>query len=176
MSLEGTLNYLELAHLFQVIGHSKKSGVLQISWEERHAKMLFELGRLTNAESNRFSQGLGTLLVRAGLLTQENLDRALALQANEGGTRRLGGILCDEFGLKPEDLEGQLRRQFEQLALDVFSWPGGRFVFDAHDPKGARDRFHVDPIDFILSVGIEAGFLADQGLRQAGVSTGTPSG
>jgi hypothetical protein len=171
MPLEGTLHYLDIAHLFRVVGGAQKSGVLEITWDDRRARMKFERGRLTNAESNRFRQGIGTILVQAGYLTEHDLERALEVQRSEGsGARRLGGILCDEFGVRPEDIERQLRHQFELIAFDVFSWPGGRFTFEFREPEAVHDRFHVDPVEFILAVGIEAGLLAEEGIgRQEAV-------
>jgi CheY-like chemotaxis protein len=166
MALEGTLNYLDIAHLLQVVGTSEKSGVLEISWQEREAKLLFQRGRLVRAESNRFRDGIGTLLVRAGVLTPAKLEDALAVQRSEGGDRRLGAILCDDYGVEPKDIERILQGQFERAAFDVFSWPGGSFVFHFHEPEAAVDRFSLNAVEFILEVGIQAGMLAEEGVER----------
>lgn len=177
MALEGTLNYLDITHLFQVVGGAQKSGVLEITWEDRRAKILFERGRLIKAESNRFRKGIGSLLVDAGYLSQDALERALATQRSEGSAaRRLGAILCDDFGVQSQDIERQLRRQFELIVFDIFSWPGGRFVFEFNEPASARDRFHVDPVEFILGVGIEAGLLAEEGIEREKAGKERPAG
>jgi CheY-like chemotaxis protein len=163
MPLEGTLNYLDVAHLVQVVGASQKSGVLEISWEDRSARLLFERGDLTCAESNVCHDGIGTLLVNAELLAAADLDLALVKQRGEGSAaRRLGAILCDDFGVEPEDIERLLRQQFERVALDVFSWPGGKFVFRFREARSEGDRFHLDAIEFILAVGIRAGLLVEK--------------
>jgi len=167
MALEGTLNYLDIAHLLQVVGASLKSGVLEISWEDREARLFFERGNLVRADANRFHEGIGTILVNARLLTEEELEEALARQRSEGGSRRLGAILCEDFKLRPNDIERLLRRQFEQIVFDVFSWPGGRFVFHFQEPSAAADRFRIDAMEFILNVGIQAGLLAAEGVERA---------
>jgi CheY-like chemotaxis protein len=166
MALEGTLNYLDIAHLFQVVGAAQKSGVMEVWWQDRKARLLFERGDLTCAQSSARHEGIGTLLVRAGHLSPADLDGALARQAAEGpGARRLGAILCDDFGVRPEDMERLLLGQFQKIALDVFSWPGGRFVFEFQEPREAWDRFRLNASDFIVGVGIRAGFLAEKGLE-----------
>ena len=166
MALEGTLSYLDIAYLLQVIGTSKKSGVLEITCEERQARLFFQRGQLLRAESNRLHGSIGTLLVDAGLLTAEERDQALASQRAEGGVRRLGALLCDDYGVRPEDIERILRYQYEKIVYDVFSWPGGTFVFQFQEPDAAMDRFHLNPVQFILHVGIQAGFLAREGVER----------
>ncbi len=166
MALEGTLNYLDIAHLLQVVGQSRKSGELNIAWEDRQSRLFFERGALIRAESNRIHDGIGTLLVHAGLLSHEDLDLALAKQRSDSERRRLGAILCDDFGIQHRDIERLLRRQFEQIVFDVFSWPGGRFVFQFEGASEPPERFRLDAIEFILEVGIQAGFLAEEGAER----------
>ena len=166
MALEGTLNYLEIADLLRVIGRSQKSGVMEIVCGDRQARLYFERGALVCAQSNRFHDGVGTLLLRAGLLSEAALENALNIQKTDGGGRRLGAILVDEFGLRPEDIEEVLRHQFERIAFDVFSWPGGTFVFRFTKPSDVTERFRLDPADFILGVGIQGGLLAQEGVSR----------
>lgn len=166
MALEGTLNYMDISHLLQVVGTSQKSGVLEIRWQEREARLYFQQGRLLRAESNRIREGIGTLLVRAGLLAPEDLDRALELQRSQGGVPRLGVLLCDAFGVRPQDIARLLLEQSRQIVYDVFSWPGGRFRFQFRVPEEALDRFHHDAVEFIRKVGVEAGLLAREGAAQ----------
>ncbi|GAB4260224.1 MAG: hypothetical protein Kow0092_08980 [Deferrisomatales bacterium] len=173
MALEGTLSYLDIAHLLKVVESSEKSGVLDIRWQERSARLFFQRGRLIRAESNRCDQGIGTLLVQARRLRREDLTKALAVQAQEGGQRRLGAILCDDFGVDAEEMERFLAMQFERIVYDVFSWPGGTFTFEFHEPEAVLDRFALDPVDFILRVGIRAGLLAEEGVER---ERGDPEG
>lgn len=164
MALEGTLNYLDISHLLQVVGAARKSGVLEIWWEDREARLLFRDGRLIRAESNRVHLAIGTLLVQSHLLTEDQLTAALAQQRGEEGHRRLGVVLCEEFGIASTAIEGLLRHQFERVVYELFSWPGGNFAFHFGDPGEGLDQFHLNPAEFILEVGVQAGLLAQEGV------------
>jgi twitching motility protein PilT len=59
---------------------------------------------------------LGRLALHYKLVTQEQLVRAARMQAQEGGTRRLGEILVAEGYLSPRDLERLLVAQREVAA------------------------------------------------------------
>jgi len=166
MALEGTLSYMDISHLLRVVGSTKKSGILEISWQQRQARLHFQQGRLLRAESNRIRDGIGTLLMRAGILETAQLEQALATQEQEENTRRLGAILSDDFGVQPEEIHRLLLKQSLQIVYDVFSWPGGRFRFEFRDPGRPLDRFHHDAIQFIEEVGVQAGYLAREGAAQ----------
>ncbi len=163
MSLEGTLSYLDIAHLLKVVGAARKSGELVITWQDRRARLLFQSGRMIRAESNQKHPGIGTLLVRAGRLGEADLARALEIQRADVQHRRLGAILCDEFGVDPREMERLLAQQFQQIVYDVFSWPSGSFRFEFTEPAEIQDRFHLNPSEFILAVGVKAGLLAREG-------------
>lgn len=174
MPLEGTLSYRDLAHLLQVVGASKKSGVLEIRYEDRLARLVFRDGRLIRAESNQRHPGLGELLVQAGALTTRDLQRALGRQSAEGEERRIGTLLCEEFGVAPETIQEVLSRQFRDIVFDVLRWPGGTFRFEFGEPDEVMDRFSLNPSAFILDVGIQAGFLAEEGLAREDATLDAP--
>ncbi len=174
MPLEGTLSYLDIAHLLQVVGASRKSGILEITCDERCARLVFQEGRLVRAETNQEHEELGALLVRAGVLDEPALERALELQAADPEGRRLGVILCDELGLPPEAIQRVLAHQFRQIVFDVFRWPRGVFRFEFGAPDEVLDRFNLNPSEFILEVGLRAGFLAQEGMARQEVDLDSP--
>ncbi len=163
MAVEGSLSYMDIAHLLNMVGTSRKSGVLTIRYESREARLFFQQGHLTRAASNQICDGIGSLLVEAGHLNADDLERALEVQRQEGGIRRLGVILFEDFSIRHEDIQSLLLEQARRIVFDVFSWPGGSFSFRADDPAADLDRFHHDPVDLIHEVGIQAGLLAAEG-------------
>jgi hypothetical protein len=160
MPLEGKLGYRDIADLLRVVDVRQKSGVLRIRWEARNAKLFFSRGELFRAESSQYSARIGDVLVGQGVLERDDIDRALSLQTKEGGRRRLGAILHDEFGLSDAEVQHALTAQFKAIAFDVLSWPEGRFEFDFTTPSMIPERYCQSASDFILRVGIEAGLLA----------------
>jgi tetratricopeptide (TPR) repeat protein len=69
------------------------------------------------------------LLMRAGKLTQRELDGALALQRLDP-TRRLAEILLEMGSVDEEELERQLRFQMEETIYEVMPWNDGHFRFE----------------------------------------------
>lgn len=63
------------------------------------------------------SRKLGDLLVRAGLITQEQLDEAIALQSSEGG--RLGLVLIKKGFVKEEQITQFLSKQYGVPAINL---------------------------------------------------------
>lgn len=160
MGLQGKLGYREIADLFNTIEVARKSGVMRIFCASKAATLFFEWGELIRAESNRFSDRIGALLVEHGAVCEAEVAKALELQAAESGGRKLGNILCAEFGVSEEDIQLALAIQFKAIVSDLVAWPGGAFVFDFSLPEGEVDRFALNASEFLLEVGIEAGLLA----------------
>jgi len=136
MALEGTLNYLEIADLLKVIGLSRKSGVLEISWEDRHARLFLDRGALVCAQSDRFHEGIGTLLVRAALLSEDALEKALMLQKAQGGVRRLGRFCATNSGFNR-----RTSRRFSSSSSSTSpstSSPGPAGASSSRSPSRAR--------------------------------------
>lgn len=58
---------------------------------------------------------LGEVLVRNGVITGEQLDQALAIQAERGG--KIGPILEDLFGVRAEDIaDARVDQAWPELA------------------------------------------------------------
>lgn len=165
MPLQGKLGFRELADLLRVVDVRQKSGVLRIRWEARNAKLFFNRGELLRAESSQFSDRIGDVLVSRGVLARPDVDRALARQAEEGGRRRLGAILHDDYGVADATIQGALTAQFTAIVFDLLSWPEGIFEFDFTPPSQMPERFALGATDFILRVGIEAGLLTGEDLK-----------
>ena len=91
---------------------------------------------------------LGELLVKAELLTPEQLDEALETQGRTGS--RLGEILVSGRILRRSDLADMLRVQVYETVFRMFAWKEGAFEFTAGEVD--YDRGLMQPIrtDHIL--------------------------
>ena len=155
MGLEGTLKVFSLTDIFQMLGLQRKTGVLVVEGEDDTVTISFLGGQVVAAESaaRRLENRLGNLLIRAGYVTQEQLDRIMATQ-NET-QQRMGFLLVRERLVDPQELRQALRLQIARIVYTAFRWPDGRFRFsqegmvdydadhmapglDRHDPDGSR--------------------------------------
>ena len=83
MALEGTFKDFGLADIFQLVGLQKKTGVLTVRGEGgRLVTVSFEKGAVVFADEFQRTEAerLGNVLLRTRLLTQEQLDAAMAVQ------------------------------------------------------------------------------------------------
>jgi hypothetical protein len=80
--LRGTLRVFSLTDIFQMLGLQRKTGVLAVEGEDDTVTISFLGGQVVAAESEtrRLENRLGNLLLRAGYVTQEQLDHVLVMQ------------------------------------------------------------------------------------------------
>ena len=95
MALTGTLKDFGIAEILQLIGQQSKSGVLHLKNRSDEIHILVSTGCVVSAEyaGRKAREKLGSLLVRAGLLTQAQLQQGL--DAQKRSLRRLGDILVE---------------------------------------------------------------------------------
>ena len=79
MALEGTLRDFSLADIFQLIGLQRKTGVLTLRGKDDTVTVTFLDGKVVGADSlnRRLENRLGTVLIKTGTLSQDQLNRAL---------------------------------------------------------------------------------------------------
>lgn len=131
MPIEGPLNELSLQDVLQLLELANKTGVLTIRSERLNDEAIihFTRGAIVFAVRRRSTRRLGQLLIRAGKLTQREVDRALELQRLDP-TRRLAEILLEMGSVSEEELEHQLRFQMEETIYEVMPWDEGHFRFE----------------------------------------------
>ncbi|HLN79988.1 MAG TPA: DUF4388 domain-containing protein [Thermoanaerobaculia bacterium] len=140
MSLDGNLRVFSLTEVLQMLGMQHKSGVLTVEGPKDTISVGFVTGRIVSVESssNRIENRLGTLLVKAGRLSEDELSGALELQKKKQG--RLGRLLLTEEIVRAEDLREAIRIQVQRILFAAFGWTDGRFRFAPqavieHDPE-----------------------------------------
>src|ERR1043165_8413863 len=93
MALEGTLRDFSLVGIFQLIGVQRKTGVLTLRGKDDSVTVTILDGKVVGPDSpsHRLETRLGHVLIKSGMLTQEQLARALEIQKET--LQRLGFIL-----------------------------------------------------------------------------------
>src|SRR5688572_19957298 len=132
MAIKGSLKEASLADVCQLLALGLKSGCLSIADKSRFGQIYFEKGRITYARVVNRRDRIGDLLVRDGLLTQEQLEQALELQSNSRD-KRLGEILISRGYTQQEDLNLYIRLQIEEAIYHLFTWSRGTFFFEADE-------------------------------------------
>lgn len=131
MSLRGTLGDFGIADIFQLIGHQAKTGVLLLKDRELEVRIFFVEGNVVKAEQSSREKAflLGNIMVRAGVLSQAQLDDALATQQRT--LRRLGDILIDMGAVDRPTLKEFARLQTTETIYRLFQWRAGTYEFTA---------------------------------------------
>lgn len=139
MAIEGPLKELGIHDVFQLLDLSRKTGVLRVTSQLRrnHGVIQFEEGAVVSASVRSNPHRLGLLLVRAGKITEAELELASEMQ-ERGDTRRLGAILVEIGAITQRELEHQVRLQVEEVIFEVMGWREGYFSF-TEGPLEDRD-------------------------------------
>lgn len=144
MALTGTLRDFGIAEILQLIGQQAKSGVLHLKNKSEEIHILWADGNVVRAEhaGRKAKERLGGLLVRAGLLTAEQLGQALETQQRT--LRRLGDVLV-ELGMVAKDhLREITALQTTETVYKLFHWKSGTYEFE---PGAVEwDRETVTPL------------------------------
>src|SRR5215212_9676506 len=129
MALEGTLKDFSLADIFQLIGLQRKTGVLTLRGTEDTVTVTFLDGKVVGADSlnRRLENRLGTVLIRTGTLTQDQLNRALEIQKET--LQRLGFILVHYGIISADALKQAIQLQILQIVFRLFRWKDGDYHF-----------------------------------------------
>jgi hypothetical protein len=145
MALEGTLRDFSLADIFQLIGLQRKTGVLTLSGSDDTVTVTFLDGKVVGADSgsHRLETRLGTVLMKSGMLTQDQLARALEIQKET--LQRLGFILTHYQIISADALKKALQLQILQIVYRLFRWKDGEYHF-SQETTIEYDRDNVVPI------------------------------
>ncbi len=138
MAIEGPLRELSIHDVFQLLDLSRKTGALRVTSELRdnEGTVAFDRGRVMSASIRSSPAPLGTMLLRAGRISEADLARAREMQTS-GDTRRLGEILLAIGAISARELERQVRLQIETVVFELMSWREGFFSFEERDVSTA---------------------------------------
>ncbi len=144
MAIEGPLEELGIQDVLQLLELARKSGVLTVRSDrlDDEAVVHFEKGTVIFAARRRSTRRLGQVLIRAGKLTEGELERGLQLQ-RQTPERRLAEILLEMGSVSEQDLERILQFQMEETIYEVMAWDQGYFRFEERHVGENRIRARI---------------------------------
>ena len=144
MALTGTLKDFGIAEILQLIGQQSKSGVLHLKARADEIHVVMWKGSVVSAEyAGRGARDkLGSLLVRADLITAEQLEEALGVQRRT--LRRLGDIVVELGMVTKDQLREMTALQTTQTIYKLFHWKTGTYAFEPREVS--FDRETVTPL------------------------------
>jgi len=133
-SWKSALDRMTLPAVLHAVAAREETGVLVARYERREKHFFFVEGELRAARSTEHSELLGARLLRAGRVTEPDLNDALA--ACRDSHRTLGEELVARGIVRGTSLLRELIEQVEERFVELFGWNDGTLWF----VPGARDQ------------------------------------
>jgi hypothetical protein len=132
--IRGDISVMALSDLLIWAGNRKMSGVLEVEKTPVRKIIVVHEGAVIRTGSSCNREALGQFLVNFGLVTEDQLQRAITAQAQE--TAQLGQILVDHKLLQPEQVVQTLEYAIRETVLDAARWNSGSFTFKSTKTPG----------------------------------------
>ncbi|HEY4485981.1 MAG TPA: DUF4388 domain-containing protein [Nitrospiria bacterium] len=148
--LSGRLQADPLPDLLQRLQASQATGtlVLRNGWEEK--SIYIKKGQIIFASSNQPQDRLGSVLVKNGKLTGEQVEAALKLQ--RATNQPLGGIIVELGFMTPKDLFEGFKLQVNEILFSLFCWVDGDYAFTGGDIPPGIIALVMDTAEMITQV------------------------
>lgn len=130
MALKGTLKDFGIADILQLIGQQQKTGTLTLTQGTKTVVVAFKDGHIVRAGNGARNRKdlIGAMLVRAGLITDQQLEAALEQQRRT--LQRLGDVLVSQQAMTAEKFRSMVELQTNETLFQLFSWKSGSYAFE----------------------------------------------
>src|SRR4029079_10634065 len=150
MSFKGDLSTIGLGEVFQMISMSQKEGTLIVQDTESRKCVFFGVSGVQLLSSGRRKgMKIGDMLVRAGKVTEDQLQDAL-----ENGRiqkKKVGEVLVESGVVAEDEIKKIVREQIEEEIYDLFLWKKADFEYvegpaaeDLKDPDAQVTQLYFD--------------------------------
>ncbi len=131
MAFTGDLEHLPIVDIIQLVHTTRKSGIFSVKADKRESKIVFSSGYIVGANHINDRVRIGSVLVKIGAITIDDLKQALDVTKDAARDRRpLMATLMQMGKLKREDAERGLKKLVELTVVELMSWTKGTFTFD----------------------------------------------
>jgi tetratricopeptide (TPR) repeat protein len=136
--MKGSLAEGSLPLVLRDLYVARKTGMLHFRREDERRSFRFRIGQVVRADTAVLQDRLGDVLVRAGLLSAQDLKRASGFVLRD--RKRLGAVLQELGILDRSQVEDAVALHLRENFLKVLAWPDGEYAFEEDsDPPGDED-------------------------------------
>ena len=130
MAIKGSLKEASLPDVLQLLAMGKKTGCLAVTHRSNFGYVYFDKGLISYASIVNRRDRIGDILLKAGAISQGQLNAAIAAQSLHRD-KRIGELLVAQASISREALHAQIRIQIEEAVYYLFTWTQGTFNFEA---------------------------------------------
>jgi curved DNA-binding protein CbpA len=145
--VQGQLGEKLVPDLIREIAHKNSSGLLRMSRGKAIKAIFFESGAPTFAISNLTNEQLDFRLIKEGLVTLEQVERAKEIA---GKAQRLGPALVEMGVLEDAQMRKLVCDQVMGIILSVFEWTQGDYSFDERIRTAHEVTLSLGAADLLL--------------------------
>jgi len=156
--VQGQLGEKLVPNLIRDIAQKNSSGLLRLSRGKAIKAIFFESGAPTFAISNLTNEQLDYTLMKDGLATLEQIERA---KERAGKTQRLGPVLVEMGVLETGQMRKLVCDQVMGIILSVFEWTQGDYAFDERIRAAHEVTLSLGAADVLLEGARHASDIQD---------------
>ncbi len=129
VALKGNLDDFGIAEIFQLIGHQRKTGMLEIASHSGAKRVAFDAGGLIYAVPVGAGEhaGLGDFLVRCGFVEQSVIEEKMI--ESRVSARSLPDLLIADGLVEAEDIDAVTDLMTREVLFELMGMSGGSFEF-----------------------------------------------
>ena len=162
MILWGKIQEFSIFSILQYLATYRKTGTLEIQDFEEYGYVYMTEGKVDAISLPLSDDLLGTRLVAAGALTQDQLKECLLAYAEQKTPEPLGVLLMKKGYTDRRTLQEIVNRQTYDQALQLSNWTSGTFKFVVSDEP---IHFPITPSISVQELLLEASRRLDEGER-----------
>lgn len=165
MALTGELEHIHIVDIFQLLHTTRKSGIFSVKGSKGKSQLIFSNGCIVGANHLNNKIRIGTVLVKMGAISHEDLEQALDVQKKAGKKRKpLIATLIEMGKLEHDKAFKGLKKLIEMTIVELIGWEKGTFTLDT-EAIAVSDECRYLPDKMEQEIGLDAQMVLMDALR-----------
>lgn len=134
MAFSGDLEHLSIVDVIQLLHSTRKTGTLKVQGRKGEISVAFNDGYMVGASHYEKGTRIGTILTEAGVISNETLQKALAIQTKSGDARKpLIATLLENSLVDNNAAYRALEALIELSIVEILTWKKGSFALHVNE-------------------------------------------